>query len=359
MTMVVKSLGDFINLIVQTFNLSTLFPALVFLILLQMFVLPLLPADSPLQIIAIVERATTGLQWVKIVDEAVFRLFANILLIVLLAYLLDATNLKIIRFFEGYPLLRFFPFDQWQQQHRSFVEETLEQVAKLKKDAEETQEQVARLEKDAQEQDSKRGEELRECARKLQDYADELLDQIIDKYPTSSDAVLPTPFGNVIAAAEDYPYKVLGMDAVVLWPFLRPILTEKGYAQFVIRDKAVMDFLLNLIVALTSFGFAFGIANWFYYGLTGQLLLNLFLIGASCYLVYLLSIQAAAGWGVTIRTSFVLYREDLRQRLRLRFAGSYQQERELWKKASAFFGGNLLEKEQAEIGSEIFSYKVT
>lgn len=328
MTTIVKSLGDFVNLVAQTFNLSTLFPAFLFVILLQIFLLPLLPADSPFQRLAL----TNG-------DSLPIGL--NLTLVALLAYLLDAANLSLIRLFEGYPLRRLFPFDWFEERHRSYVRSILCEVNKLHKEYWDAFDQDEQDESEAN---------LRDIAVRL----GTCLKKIANRYPEDLSKVLPTPFGNVIAAAEYYPRKILGIDTVALWPFLRPIMNEMGYAPFVLRDKAIMDFLVNLITVLSIFGCLYGGINWFYRGLQVSWLVELSLIGLCCLLLYILSVQAAAGWGITIRTPFVLYREHLRQRLRLRLAVSYEDERHLWEEASAFFSGEISDEDIQMLGSSIF-----
>ncbi|MBC7227468.1 MAG: hypothetical protein H5T61_09555 [Thermoflexales bacterium] len=323
MTTIVKSLGDFVNLVAQTFNLSTLFPAFVFIALLQMFLLPLLPADSPFQALALTN------------DDG-WPVALNLILVALLAYLLDAANISLIRLFEGYPLRRCFPFDWLEERHRSYVRSVLNEIERLRKEYWE-----------AFERDEARAEDI---AIRL----DDCLKRLANRYPEDLIRVLPTPFGNVIAAAEYYPMKILGMDAVALWPFLRPIMNETGYAAFVLRDKAVMDFLVNLVTILSAFGVLYGGVNWFYRGWQVSWIGVVFLIGLCCFLLYLLSVQAAAGWGITIRTPFVLYREHLRQRLRLRLAVGYEEERCLWEEASAFFSGEMPYEDLRKLGDSIF-----
>lgn len=335
MTTIVKSLGDFINLVAQTFNLSTLFPAFLFVILLQMFLLPLLPADSPLQILALTNG--DGLP-----------IGANLTLVALLAYLLDAANLSLIRLFEGYPVRKFFPFDWREKCHRAYVEFLLNRITELR---ERHQDMLNRA---AAETNRINKERLYQQAEKLAGSLNACLKQIAGRYPEDPSEILPTAFGNVIAAAEAYPYKILGMDSVALWPFLRPIMNETGYASFVLRDKAVMDFLVNLITVLLVFGGLYGGVNWFYTGWQISWLAKVFLIGLSSFILYILSVQAAAGWGVTIRTPFVLYREQLRQRLRLRMAVGYEDERRLWEDASIFFAGEMPEEDLKTFGYSIF-----
>ncbi len=325
MTTIVKSLGDFVNLVAQTFNLSTLFPAFLFVVLLQMFLLPLLPADSPFRILEL----TNG-------DGLPMGL--NLTLVALLAYLLDAANLSLIRLFEGYPVRKLFPFDWREEQHRAYVQSVLNEVEKWHKEY--------RAAMDRNETD----EVMQEITARLDAY----LKLLANRYPEDPSRVLPTSFGNVIAAAEYYPRKILGMDTVALWPFLRPILNEMGYAPFVLRDKAVMDFLVNLIAVLSVFGVLYGGVNWFFTGLQTSWIAGVFLVGLCCCFLYILSVQAAAGWGITIRTPFLLYREPLRKRLRLRLAVGYEDERRLWEDASAFFSGELPDEDLSDFGSSIF-----
>jgi len=336
MTTIVKSLGDLVNLIAQTFNLSTLFPALLLVILIQMFLLPILPADSLYRFLDI--NGENGLQ-----------IWLNLILVALLAYLLDAANLSLIRLFEGYPLRGVFPFDLMERSHRSYVERILREVNELYIRYQDVRKRLN------EEHPPDEKERLQQQADDLADQLNLLFKHVADRYPQDPSEVLPTPFGNVIAAAEHYPYKILGMDPVALWPFLRPIMNEEGYAPFILRDKAVMDFLVNLITVLTVFCALFGFVNWYYNGLQIAWLGKILLIGLCCFLLYLLSVQAAAGWGITIRTPFVLYREQLRRRLCLRPVLDYEDECRLWQDASAFFSGELTEEEQQAIGTSIFT----
>lgn len=334
MTTLVKSLGDFLNLLVQAFNLSSIFPAFVFVILLQLYVLPVLPEDSPLYLVETMDiSAQTGV---------------TVILVVLLAYLLDAANMNIIRLLEGYYFSDQFPFDVFRKHNQDHVEQTVTQIRQLESWIDMLTEQAER------EHNLKRRKEQLLLADQLADHHDRLLRQITDKYPEDTEYVLATPFGNVIAAAEQYPRKAFGMDAIVLWPFLRPILTEKNYAQFVVREKAVMDFLVNLTVVLAIFGGLFGLVEWFFTGFSWLLVGKLTLIALACCITFLLSVQGAASWGVTIRTSFVVFRDDLRQALRLRKVRFYKDERELWETASDFFRGESSDEEQIELGQAIF-----
>jgi hypothetical protein len=131
-------------------------------------------------------------------------------------------------------------------------------------------------------------------------------------------------------------------------------LTKEGYAPFVVREKAIMDFLLNLTVVLMLFGGVYGITELRLAGLTGTLVVQLVAVGLGCLITFWLLIQGAAGWGMTIRSAFVIFRESLRQELGLRQTQGYVEERTLWGATSDFFRAESADKEQVELGQQIF-----
>ena len=90
MSTLVQSLSDFLNVLIQAFNFSSTFPALIFVLLSRLYLLPLFPEDWPVRIDRAADGATQAL--------------VTIILVALIAYFLDAANLSIIRFFEGYSL---------------------------------------------------------------------------------------------------------------------------------------------------------------------------------------------------------------------------------------------------------------
>ena len=329
MSVLVKNLGDFLKLLVQAFNLSSIFPALIFVILVQLYVLPLLSQDSLLGIDKMWDATTkTGI---------------HIILVVFIAYLLDAANLQIIGIFEGYGLSHLFPLNWLQKRNRDFVSRTWARIRELEW-------LIDRLTDQGKQQERI---DLLDLAEKLLTHKRELIKEV-EKFPEDPEYVLPTPFGNVIAVAEQYPRKIFGMDSVVLWPFLIPTLTKKNYAQFIVREKAVMDFLVNITVVLAGFGCLLGIVEWWVNGLSGALIVKLSLVALSCILTFVLSIQGAATWGDTIRAAFVIFREDLRQTLRLRKPQDYEDERSLWETTSNFFRAQGSQNDQKRWGHAIF-----
>jgi len=325
MSVVVQSLGDFFKLLIQAFNLSSIFPSLLFVILLRLYVLPLFP-DS----MHIYESWDTNVE-LGIIAIAT----------ALLSYLLDAANLQIIRLFEGYPLRDQFPFNYIYQTQRDFVKSTWNDIKALNDMADRIMTQIEAGQDD-----------LRDLVEPILTLRSALLARM-NTYPKDPRSVLPFKFGNIMAAAEEYPYSVFGMDAVTLWPFLIPILTENNYAQFVVRQKAVVDFLLNMTVTMAMFGGVFGIVDYHFNGPTLALFLKLGAVLLGCSLTIFLSQQGVHSWGTTIKIAFVIFREDLRQILRLRRPLDYTDERNLWNDASSFFRDRDLDREM--LGQSIFS----
>ena len=336
MSVLVQNLGDFLKLLVQAFNLSSTFPALIFVILVQLYIRPLLPEASPLRIDEIWNTSA--------------RVGATVISVALIAYLLDAANLLIIRLFEGYWFLDQFPLNWLRKINQDYVCLTQDIIRELEQLADKLMKQAEREQR----------EDLVDLAEEVIERKREFIQEIAYKYPEEPNYVLPTPFGNVIAAAERYPKKTFGMDAVVLWPFLVPTLTQKNYAQFVVREKAVMDFLVNLTVVLAVFGCLLGIVEWYFNGWSVILAGKLSLVALSCLVAYVLSVQGAASWGATVRSAFVIFREELRQTLCLRRARYYADERQLWEIASNFFRAQDSLDNQMKWGKAIFdasSYK--
>lgn len=340
MTGIVKNVGEFFSVLVQAFNLSAIFPALILVLFTQAHVLSLLPEGAPW-------RSALNLNRPSVIASTA-------LAVALIAYLLDAANLKIIRLFEGYSLSRFPLFSWVQERDRAFVAVTMRRIRRIQLLADWLLDKAHRTQSPA------RKKELRNLYAELVEREDELLSQIEDKYPEDPSLVLPTPFGNVIAAAEYYTHKVFGMDAVALWPFLVPTLTERDYAQHILRAKAMMDFVLNLTAVMGALGVFVGITEYYVAGWSTSLAVKLMLIAGSCSATFVLAVQGAASWGTTFKAAFVLFREDLRLTLRLRRARDYTDERELWENVSSFLGAQDLPTEHARLGHSIFnapSYK--
>lgn len=131
------------------------------------------------------------------------------------------------------------------------------------------------------------------------------------EYPPE-DKVLPTRLGNVLRAAEDRAGRRYGLDAVVIWPRLYPLLGEKLAAtladrrdQFDVAARFCVVFFLAAVAAgavLSRHG------------------ARLFVPGAAlvmAWLSYRSALAAAVAYGETIESAFDLHRFDLLKALHL------------------------------------------
>jgi len=315
----VKTLSDLVALFLQALRLSVVLPSFILVGLNITVVWPLLEDTRFYRILVEQESA------VPIGIIVVF-------LVLLGAYVLAVLNIPIIRFFEGYPLLPYRIGKRLRTSNYRRILYLQEQVQRLDQEAKRYQELAY------EESDEETGHALI-SARECEFMRNALNHELIWMYPHHQTwRVLPTRLGNAIAAAEEYPGHLFGIDSVTFWPFLAPILEKDGYASFVEKEKTLLDFLLNMAVVTLFFG-----AELVYV----DILLRRFdwilspakmaaaLILAFCF--YLLSIQGAISWGYTIRAAFVLYKEELHKRLGLQPAEGYYHERVIWKYATRFY----------------------
>jgi hypothetical protein len=265
--------------------------------------------------------------------------------------LLTAMNHLIIRWFEGYPLIDQFPFNKWYEKHLHRPDQIQEDIANLRAE-------IHRLDKEALKSPIRARPPLRRQQMALQAEIQSLAGEQFFLYPASKWRILPTRLGNIIAAAEDYPEQLFGMDTVLLWPYLVPTLAESGYSKFIEREKAIFDLLLNSTVLIGLLGLEIGfleavlaLAGWIW-----RLPLELLLFGGAVVVLYYLTSHGATGWAGTIRAAFVLYRHKLREALGLANPSSYKQERDLWILASEFYR-NPADAAKIGLDPSLFNYE--
>ncbi|MCL4299787.1 MAG: hypothetical protein KJ077_28895 [Anaerolineae bacterium] len=337
----VKTISDLVALFLQALRLSVILPAVVFVGLNVTLVVPRL-------------RDTILYQNLGLSDEQEPVTVVVFLCILLVGYALAVANIPIIRFFEGYPWLTFGLGARLRLSHARRIAYLQEQIEELDNQIRACQEEI----KDEREREVQAREEQNElkagrARRTVKVVNDEMnryqmrknlyIAELSWTYPHHQPwRLLPTRLGNVIAAAEEYSSHLYGLDAVTFWPFLTPILTQKGYAPFVEREKATFDFLLNMVVITLIFGaeliyldvLLYRSDFWTFIWTT---FFKLFITLILAFSFYFLSIQGALSWGYTIRTACVLYRDQLRQQLGLSKPEGFYQEQIMWKQATRFF----------------------
>jgi hypothetical protein len=157
--------------------------------------------------------------------------------------------------------------------------------------------------------------------------------------PTRLDMLMPTRLGNVLRASELYPYERYRIDAIVIWPRLRPLLPEAPAAALV-EDKTTLDALLMLRTLAILFGTVWPIVLI----ATGA---SLWLVGASllawpvAWATHRAALQVAAAYGDRVRALFDLYRTELLRHLGFDMPKDLSSERLLWDDLAQFYLRNL------------------
>ncbi len=148
-------------------------------------------------------------------------------------------------------------------------------------------------------------------------------------FPLDSDLVKPTRLGNVLVASEEYPHQLYQLDAVLWWPRLAALLPETFRTQV---DTALTPVLamLNLSMMLTVLAFGGGIAvlltNRLWW-LLGAIFFGGFLLARVCYLA---AVSQAVDYGESVRVAFDLYRHDILKQMHIPLPDNLFKERLLW-----------------------------
>jgi hypothetical protein len=130
-------------------------------------------------------------------------------------------------------------------------------------------------------------------------------------YPPES-AFLPTMLGNVLRSAEGRAGSRYGLDAIVVWPRLYPLLSDKV--------TAVLDDLRDQLDLAARFCVVFGIAaviSVAFLAAHGWWLTAAAITLAGALLSYRAALAAAAAYGQALEAAFDLHRFDLLTALHL------------------------------------------
>lgn len=232
----------------------------------------------------------------------------------LIAAVFWSLNVWIVRFFEGYPI------EGWQFITRRFQSrrhKLYEEIAGLRARVD------AQTDQQASHADYPRLTDLQVKAE-LQ-------------YPPADAELLPSKLGNVIRAFECYPDTRYGIETITLWPRLVAVL-PKSRLDAINTEKSLMDFWLNLSLALLISGLFWATAMWYATIMLWPFRILVLISGMLlCYLAYRAAIPSAIAWGYEVRATFDLYRGDLFRKLGLQRPTSIFEEKELWKKVFWFF----------------------
>jgi hypothetical protein len=148
-------------------------------------------------------------------------------------------------------------------------------------------------------------------------------------FPSDKAYLRPTRLGNVLTAAEESPFKLYTMDAVLWWPRLMPLVPDPLRTQ--IDDAfASLVALLNLCTMFVLFAVGGGSLlllsddRWWVFAVVfgGGLV--------AAMLCYRVAVVQAVDYGSLVRVVFDLYRHDLIAKLHVPLPKNLVQEMELW-----------------------------
>lgn len=152
----------------------------------------------------------------------------------------------------------------------------------------------------------------------------------------SSNKLMPTKVGNTIAAFENYPSARYCMDAIALWPRLVPVLEKVGFLDYVLQEKAVFDFILNMFFVVSFLGMELMYRALFLGHLKSFVFLA-FASGLAILILYEGMYVAARQWGTVVKVAFDMHRHDLAKHLYMFPAKSFVEEQERWEAISRFY----------------------
>jgi len=275
--------GNTVTLLIKSFRLSSLFPALCFVLVHCLIFISSVEKNLP----AWLKDGGLGLPILTI-----------FLLTAFIGYILNYLNYPLIYLAEGYPF-RDTPWGELMRWWYRCQRDKLERQARI--------------------------EGSEESFYK---------DKLSDHFPPNPTRCAPTDLGNVTAAFEAYPSHRYGIDAVYLWPRILPVLNEQKYAVFVEREKEGFDFFINLTAlsailmmecVLIRCLLGWPVFTWV--ALTS---------GCAVFIFYQAAVWCALNWGEAIKTAFDLYRYQLAEQMSLLPFKDKKDETRRWKALSYF-----------------------
>jgi hypothetical protein len=333
-----QSLQNYLEKMGNNFLVASLIPSLGFVTLSVMIFEPILPPDI---------RARLGTDLQPIGYSALIIL----LLTVILGFVFTSLNTFVYKLYEGYIVIWRFPQLRRAQKKKAY--EKQREIANLKK-------KIARLEEyeDVADDDSRLSQHIKNLRGKL----DELKTTYQMTFPESEDHILPTPFGNYLKAAENYPRLRYGIDTVPMWPRLIHVIPDSYFAKLDSKNNQ-LSFLLNCSVLSILFGLQCVIASiyqfalfklaennqkFFFYFIPVDLDSNVYQQRILLYLIvffitllvsavfYRACLLIVSEYGDLVKSTFDLFRNELLKQLNQKLPKNSEEEINTWEKLSNF-----------------------
>jgi hypothetical protein len=324
--------GKVLEKLGQAFLVAGYLPAALLVLAHQLFLFPhwLGKTVVLLQTPVPEEGADAAWRWTYLIDQSI----TTLLLPLLLGVLLMALNAVIIKLYEGvHSWQQGFLLRPWQRHNRRQAQQIYGNLVALKDAYTRTLADLASLPQGEsplpleQKRTSIEAEIERACDAIAERYS-------VQRLPRRPSMVKPTALGNAFAVIEEYPYERYGMDGVLFWPRLRPLLDE-SYAAALLNTKMVLDLLLNLSLLALVFGLeAVVIGVWSE--------LDRVLIGAGIgawilsYACYRGAVSTVYSLGDTITLCFDLHRRKLWEQFGFPPPRSLEEEQTTWLRLGQF-----------------------
>ena len=325
-------LSEVLEKLGRAFLIAGYLPAALFILAHQLFLFPRLLGRTMtvLQTPGLTEGAEKASQWIYIVDQSITLL----LLPILIGVLLMALNTIIIRLYEGaFGWQKHFLLRPFQLRNQRLAEALYGELVKLK---EAYTRILAELSVAPEGAERTQLEQKRaSLALEIQRVHEEVKQRApIQRLPRRLEMVKPTALGNAFAVIEEYPYERYGMDGMLFWPRLRPLVDEQ-YATALVNTKMVLDLLLNLSLLAGVFGaeaVGFGLGrgpDWWLVAVGA---------GAWClaYVFYRGGVSTAYTLGDIICLCFDFFRSRLLEQFGLSQPSSLEEEQALWLRLGQF-----------------------
>jgi hypothetical protein len=164
---------------------------------------------------------------------------------------------------------------------------------------------------------------------------DKVRREIVTRFPSELDQVLPTRFGNAIRSFEDYSRSVYGADSIPLWIHLCTVVPKEyqtGVEDFRSQVVCFMNlFYLSLVTAIVALcRFAAQDYDDEAIALKLYLLAICFASIVCAYLFYILSIHSIYSWGSIVKAAFDCYLPELAAKLGYELPPEEPRRREFW-----------------------------
>ncbi len=161
----------------------------------------------------------------------------------------------------------------------------------------------------------------------------QLLFQMVTNFPANKELVVPTSLGNVMQATVGYLWDHYRIDMAALWPHMETVIASKeALSNRIDNEKATLDFLLNLSLVLYVFAFEhvvvrFALRQW------PETVWSLVFVAAG-WAVYRAAVGKGRAWSSAVQQAFDMYRDELRQALRVRPFRDFADELAAWQRIS-------------------------